>query len=64
MKVLKFKNTKLSLLTKTLKIMLTNNNFLKFKVIYVNKSKILKKINAKNQISNKKKRLVYITILM
>ena len=32
--------------------------------IYIDKSKILKKINAKNQISNKKKRLVYITILM
>ena len=45
--------------------MLINNNFLKFIVIYVNKSKILKKINAKNQIYNKKTyRLVYIIILM
>ena len=53
-KVLKFKSTKLSLLTKILKIMLINNNFLEFTVIYVNKSKILKKSMRKKQISNKK----------
>lgn len=64
-KVLKFKSRKLSLLTKILKIMLINNNFLKFTVIYVNKSKILKKLMQKKQISNKKiYKLVYIILLM
>lgn len=64
-KVLKFKSRKLSLLTKILKIMLINNNFLKFTVIYVNKSKILKKLMQKKQISNKKAyRLVYIILFM
>lgn len=34
--------------------MLINNNFLKFTVIYVNKSKILKELMRKKQIANKK----------
>lgn len=60
-KVLKFKSRKLSLLTKKLKITI----FLKFTVIYVNKSKILKKLMQKKQISNKKiYKLVYIILLM
>ena len=45
--------------------MLINNNFLKFTVIYVNKSKILKKLMRKKQISNKKAyKLVYIILFM
>lgn len=45
--------------------MLINNNFLKFTVIYINKSKILKKLMQKKQIANKKSyRLVYIIIFM
>jgi len=45
--------------------MLINNNFLKVTVIYVNKSKILKKLMQKKQISNRKAyRLVYIILLM
>lgn len=45
--------------------MLINNNYLKFTVIYVNKSKILKKLMREKQISNKKAyRLVYIILFM